>query len=202
MFILRQRLFMITIALASTASIGALWSSVIANGKGTPATLAMMVPIGILCGGGFAVLAVLPAFFVYRWRWTAPPEFRHEPDETVLFSEDANHFLDGEGRGGTLWVTDRRLAFCPHRYNVQLDLFVIEWEAIAGFSTAPPTFLFVERANGTRVRLVAPEREKLAAYLERLRARPASERVPESERARSELGLELLSEMRARLTSR
>jgi hypothetical protein len=133
----------------------------------------MMVPIGILCGGGFAVLAVLPAFFVYRWRWTAPPEFRREPDETVLF-----------------------------RRGKQLDLFLIAWQEIAGFSTAPPTFLFVVRADGTRVRMVAPGREKLAAYLERLRLQPAGERVPESERARSELGLESLKEMRERLTSR
>lgn len=41
------------------------------------------------------------------------------PDETVIKEGGANHFKKGEGVGGKLVLTDRRLIFKSHKYNIQ-----------------------------------------------------------------------------------
>ncbi|WP_223636662.1 hypothetical protein [Corallococcus sp. EGB] len=42
----------------------------------------------------------------------------------------ANHFLNGEARGGRFLITDRRLGFRPHRFNVQLSTWSIRHDEI------------------------------------------------------------------------
>jgi hypothetical protein len=51
------------------------------------------------------------------------PKLALEPEqgEAIVNQERANHFLRDEGGGGTLFITDRRVMFLPHRFNVQLD---------------------------------------------------------------------------------
>lgn len=52
--------------------------------------------------------------------------------ETVEFEGNANHFLNGEGRGGRLFLTNRNLIFQPHRMNLQRARVVIPRTDIAG----------------------------------------------------------------------
>lgn len=40
-------------------------------------------------------------------------------DETMVFEGPANHFKRREGRGGRLYLTDKRLHFVPHFFNIQ-----------------------------------------------------------------------------------
>ena len=42
-----------------------------------------------------------------------------DPGETVIKEGGANHFKKGEGVGGKLVLTDRRLIFKSHNYNIQ-----------------------------------------------------------------------------------
>ena len=51
----------------------------------------------------------------------------------VLEERAASHFLGGEGRGGKLLVTSRRLAFRPHRFNVQLATWSLPLSEIVRF---------------------------------------------------------------------
>jgi hypothetical protein len=163
MFVFRLRLLWMVVAVASTIWIGTLWTLAVRNGK-TPEPL-LMIGIGLLCGAGTAALTVLPGFMIYRYFYTQPPEFRAEAGEQPRMELPANHFLDGEARGGRLHVTDRRLVFVPHRYNVQLDGWSVPWSAVVGFSTAPPTFLFVQLAGGKRATLVVPEPDEVVRQL-------------------------------------
>lgn len=45
-------------------------------------------------------------------------KFDPEVDETILFETGANHFK-GEGVGGKLYLTNKRLVFKSHKFNVQ-----------------------------------------------------------------------------------
>lgn len=42
-----------------------------------------------------------------------------QPEETILFETDANHFKGIEAVGGRLYLTNQRLVFVSHRLNVQ-----------------------------------------------------------------------------------
>lgn len=71
---------------------------------------------GLAAGIGFGLL--LAAFAQHQTtKFTA-----HDPtapDERLLKQGPANHFLRGEGVGGFLFLSDSRLLFRPHRYNIQ-----------------------------------------------------------------------------------
>jgi hypothetical protein len=42
-----------------------------------------------------------------------------EPNETILFETGANHFKGVEAVGGKLYLTDKRLVFKSHKFNLQ-----------------------------------------------------------------------------------
>lgn len=42
-----------------------------------------------------------------------------EPDETIIFQTPANHFKGIEGVGGKLYLTNKRLIFKSHKFNIQ-----------------------------------------------------------------------------------
>jgi hypothetical protein len=194
LFILKQKLFLAVVALATVAWATLLMVLAVRNGHGTAADLVPMALVSILCGGGTAVLTVLPAFFIYRALFTPPPAAQLEDGEKVLSTITANHVLDGEARGGRLLVTERGLHFVPHRFNVQLATWSVAWERVSGFSTpdsklvgavaavagvpARPmqNFLHVDLGNGKRERLVVWNRTKVAQDLERLRLASVDER--------------------------
>jgi hypothetical protein len=41
------------------------------------------------------------------------------PDENIIFETPANHFKGMEGVGGKLYLTNKRLVFKSHKYNIQ-----------------------------------------------------------------------------------
>lgn len=90
-----------------------------AKGLDTPGHYALAMGIALFSGGGFAFMVVGPIFMISR-AFTPAPALAIESGEVVLAEHLANHFLNGESRGGKLLVTSRRLAFRPHRFNVQL----------------------------------------------------------------------------------
>jgi hypothetical protein len=48
-----------------------------------------------------------------------------EAGETILFETGANHFKGAEGVGGKLYLTNKRLAFKSHKFNIQNHEFSI-----------------------------------------------------------------------------
>jgi hypothetical protein len=42
-----------------------------------------------------------------------------EPNETILFETSANHFKGAEAVGGKLYLTNKRLVFKSHKFNIQ-----------------------------------------------------------------------------------
>lgn len=91
------------------------------------ATLALIAPV---CGFGFTALTALPGFLAYRFFTQDKPRFSPDDGEELLEDVAANHLRDGEGRGGRLYVTDRRVVFLPHRLNFQLDRVELARDAI------------------------------------------------------------------------
>lgn len=54
-----------------------------------------------------------------------------DTDETILFDSVANHFKGAEAVGGKLYLTDKRLVFKSHKFNIQnhelsINLYHIE----------------------------------------------------------------------------
>ena len=48
-----------------------------------------------------------------------------QPDESILFETDANHFKGIEAVGGRLYLTNQRLVFVSHQINVQKHLWAV-----------------------------------------------------------------------------
>jgi hypothetical protein len=109
--------------------------------------------ISLLCGAGLAVLTVGPVFLIARMMKRAP-EIPLEPGEVPLFEELANHFLNGEGRGGNLLVTSRRIAFRPHRFNVQLATWSLPLAEIARVEPDGERLVLVHARGRTEPELV------------------------------------------------
>jgi hypothetical protein len=92
------------------------------------------------------------------------------PGESVEFATGANHFLNGEARGGRLYLTNRHLLFKPHRLNVQGDSITIPRVEIASAEATRtlgvvPNGLKITRSNGAAEQFVVNSR---AEWLRRL----------------------------------
>ena len=164
-------------------------SQAIAHGHRAPSELLMLAGIGIFSGLGAAVpLAGLP-FFVAR-SFTTPPKIALEPGEALLHERVANHFLGGEGRGGKLLVTTRRLAFQPHRFNVQLTTWSAPLETIYALAVEGDRFLLVTTAVATKPDWIVTARpDDLAAYLTAIQKRSEPERLAANDAALDAAGL-------------
>ncbi len=105
-------------------------------------------------------------------------ELNLEPGEILEFSGFANHFLNYEGRGGRLFLTDRRLAFQPHRLNVQRAVLSVPRSEIVGASKCMTFFglyhkgLCVRQKDGTEQKFVVNQRD---AWLNRLAPKSADQ---------------------------
>lgn len=188
---------MVPALLLTTACVWTLVAMAAAHGHGSSERYFSMALIGILCGVGATMLIVGPAFFVVRLM-TRPPELELEPGEVVLRRDRANHWLAGEARGGQLVVTDRRVAFCPHRFNVQLATWSADGASIEGVGSEAaggaaravralaelqgvPTSAMVQSylvvdVRGQRERFVVYDLQGWTHELERLRASAAAVR--------------------------
>lgn len=134
------------------------------HGKDVSSELPTLVGLSLFCGLGFAALAVGPLFMAMR-AFAKPPELPLEPGETLIRELVGNHFLNGESRGGKLLVTDRRLAFRPHRFNVQLDTWSVPRSQIRSAESSGARFLVLHTAAGSDEWLVVWNPEELASEL-------------------------------------
>ena len=148
-----------------------------ARGHTTLSDYAMITGLSAFCGLGYAALAVGPVWMAIR-AFARPPVLELEPGELVLRELAANHFLGGEGRGGKLLVTTRRLAFRPHRFNVQVGTWSARLEDLRDMRTEGTRFLLVQVAGKTAPEwFVASQPGRLAQYLQAVVARPEAERI-------------------------
>ncbi|MGE6760752.1 tetratricopeptide repeat protein [Corallococcus interemptor] len=91
--------------------------------------LATLGGMSLFLGLGVVVLVVLPIWLITK-ALSPIPTFELEAGESVVREVVANHFLDGESRGGRLLITDRRLGFCPNRFNLQVSTWSIRHDEI------------------------------------------------------------------------
>jgi hypothetical protein len=148
-------------ALGSTGMFALLELSAAANGK-DPSPL-LSAGISLFCGVGVAALVVGPIWAIVR---ALAPKTRLELEdgEVVHYRTKANHMLGNEARGGELLITDRRLAFKPHRFNVQLDNWSAPLWAVHGVRAEGARLLLLDTDRGEEI-LVTPDPAKLAEEL-------------------------------------
>lgn len=136
-----------------------------AHGHGDPSTLLMLFGIAAFSGLGAAVPLVGVPFFIAR-SFTPAPKLELEPGEQLLREQVANHFLGGEARGGKLLITNRRLAFRPHRFNVQLGTFSVALDQIRELAIEGSRFLVVTTNAPKPEWIVTWNPGELARFLE------------------------------------
>lgn len=78
--------------------------------------LKMGVVYGIISGGLFGVIMASFAQSQSKKFQTERPLFS---DEILIKEGPANHFLNGEGIGGWIYLTDKKLLFKSHSVNIQ-----------------------------------------------------------------------------------
>jgi len=116
------------------------------RGRSSLADLWILSGLSIFCGLGFAALGVAPIWAV-RQAFMPAPTFALEPGEVLIEEVAANHFLNGEARGGRALITNRRVGFRPHRFNVQLDTWSARLEDIESFEVEGARFLVLKTAG-------------------------------------------------------
>src|SRR6185437_2116227 len=74
-----------------------------------------------LFGGALSGLLFgwLVGLFANSKRVTKDTKIDTEANETILFDTGANHFKGAEAVGGRLYLTDKRLVFKSHKFNIQ-----------------------------------------------------------------------------------
>jgi len=165
-------LFLVTrwpVALASVLGTATtfdwLWRDIVANGH-EPA-VAPVLAISLVCGPGVAVLVVGVPFFVHRALFVAAPVVPLAPDEVLEASWLGTHGLNGEHRGGVVLLTSRRLAFCPHRFNVQLDPWAVPRADLTGLTVEGSRFLLVAHRGAPEPDwLVVPDPAEVARAID------------------------------------
>lgn len=109
--------------------------------------------MGLLCGLAFGFIM---AIFIETQRKKMQFKDGRLDGELIIFQGPANHFLNGEGRGGWLTLTPSRLVFRSHGMNVQnqsLDIGIGEIVDIV------PTLTIGLIPNGLRVGLKSGKKE-------------------------------------------
>src|SRR5690242_11829987 len=89
--------------------------------------------ISALIGGALSGLLFgwLLGLFINSRLWTKGTKIDTDADETILFDTGANHFKGAEAVGGKLYLTNKRLVFKSHKFNIQnhelsINLFDID----------------------------------------------------------------------------
>jgi len=77
--------------------------------------------IAALFGGALSgvLFGWLLGLFVNSKAITEGTKIDTAADETILFETGANHFKGAEGVGGKLYLTNKRLVFKSHKFNIQ-----------------------------------------------------------------------------------
>lgn len=120
-------------------------------------------------GLGATALTVGPAFMIWRLKADVPA-FTLQDSERVLLQSRGNHFLDGEGRGGTVTLTNQRLAFNAHRFNVNLSAWSVALADVQHVDAAG-LFAMVIQSNAGRDVLSVVARDQMLSVLRDVLAR-------------------------------
>ncbi|MEJ7727653.1 MAG: hypothetical protein WKG00_00390 [Polyangiaceae bacterium] len=105
-------------------------SPALAGGKLDANGALTLLAIAVLVGFGTGLMVGMPVWFGLRALRGRRLPFSPPSGERLIFEALANHFLGDEGRGGHIYLTDRRVAFVPHRFNIQLAAVDIPLEAV------------------------------------------------------------------------
>ena len=130
--------------------------------RGFSAGVSFGLVSGAACGLAFG-LAIADFMVIQRRRFSrARPEFR---GEELLHDGPANHFLNGEGVGGWLFLTRERLLFRSHQVNLQpheLSLPLAEIAEVQPVRTARifPNGLRLVTRSGREERFVVEARRR------------------------------------------
>lgn len=139
-----------------------LTTSAAANGKDPGIVLS--IGLSAFCGLGFAAITVGPIWMLVR-ALAPKTSFEIEDGETIRAKNKANHMLGREARGGELLVTDRRLGFKPHRFNVQLDNWSLPFDQILRGRVEGTRLVVLDTTAGEEI-LVTPDPEGLLRVIQ------------------------------------
>lgn len=167
LFLVTRKAVLITWVIGSPAFFLGLWTSALANGKDPSDSLVVLATVSAVCGLGIAALVIGPIWAAVRF-FTKPPTFELEAGEEIVKELAANHFLRGEARGGRMLLTNRRIGFRPHRFNVQLDTWSALLEDIVSVEPEGERFLVVQLEHGEPQWFVVWKPRIVAADLEAL----------------------------------
>lgn len=147
---------------------------------GVPMCLVQWMLSGSLAVGvmtGLIIGALFTAFMMIFRRLTQQgARMLHEvggwaDEEKVLKSGPANLIRSNEGIGGTLYLTDRRIRFRAHRFNVDVGDYSFSLASVQ--SAAPsriwgiyPTGLLVRLSDGRQMKFVVYDRADWAAAIQ------------------------------------
>ena len=85
-----------------------------------------------LFGGivGGVIFGWLAGLFKHSSFVTSSAKIITEPDEIIFYETPANHFKGVEAVGGKLYLTNMRLIFKSHKFNIQNHKLSIYWDSI------------------------------------------------------------------------
>ena len=166
----------ITFALAALLVVGGVSS-------GNVAEMLELLWIAPLVGFGAVTVTVGPAFMLKR-AVTGGARWQPDADEERLERVAANHLKNHEGRGGHVILTQRRLVFVPHRFNIQLDVSTIAlddiahaaWRKMVSGGLPVSQVLQIETPSGSEG-FIMYDAPRLAALVELLRTTPEAQRA-------------------------
>jgi hypothetical protein len=128
---------------------------------------------GILMGIIGGVLFALFTYFIYNSTWfKGKIDVKNDNEEPVIYNDGANHFLNGEGVGGKLYLMKDKLKFISHRFNLQnhqllMDLHDIKQIGFWNIAGIIPTGIEIEMNNGKTEKFVVNKRQK---WMEEIRS--------------------------------
>lgn len=153
---------------------------------GVPFGLLMVVFFTLLSGSPRAIGWGLAAGLLFGLliaafaEWQRSRFTRENPcsdGERLLKQGPANHFRGWEGVGGWLYLTDKRLLFRPHRFNLQNRELAIPLEEVVDVQTCATAWVI---PNGLRVltpkgaqRFVVEGRQSWVAEVNQAKEQPA-----------------------------
>ncbi len=135
---------------------------VITNARGFSFKVSFGLAMAVVSGAAFG-LAMAGFMAIQRRRFSrARPEFT---GEQLLRDGPANHFLNGEGVGGWLFLTQERVLFRSHQFNIQrheLSVPLAEIAEVQPVRTAGifPNGLLLVTRSGRQERFVVGEHRR------------------------------------------